>query len=105
MNTQEYENRGVILWFKISRESFCTFASLCCLNYGITVKSTYILPVDPCAGFLYELEGIKRKYVPLTGVPFCDASCLVDNGGCGEKELCLPGPSYCDGADMPCYTV
>ena len=37
-----------------------------------------------------------------TGEPFCNPSCEVDNGGCGDDE-CIEGHEECVGPDEPCF--
>ena len=46
--------------------------------------------------------GHQCEVVSSTGEPFCNPTCQVDNGGCGEDE-CIEGLSSCVNPDEPCF--
>ena len=58
--------------------------------------------VSECSEVECEL-GHQCEGVLETGQPFCNPTCQVDNGGCGDG-VCLEGLPFCENPYEPCFS-
>ena len=54
---------------------------------------------DPC-NTLECPVGSELKVFPDTGEEYCEPSCDIDNGGCGDDMICSPALPVC--FEQPC---
>ncbi|XP_064398937.1 neurogenic locus notch homolog protein 3-like [Halichondria panicea] len=87
-----------------AEDEVCSLQPNICLADGPCPPSVQCSPAGPCDELSCPSHATCERYtVPLGGsdAAFCLPSCVLENGGCAEGEVCSLQPNICF-ADGPC---